>query len=92
MDLLQWFDKGLTAEEYISGMKVNKNEMTKIYNQFTLNHEEKEQIQKIKGKWLESNCFNRRLVWGCDVKHTYSSQHCRGSEHRCSICFARSKS
>ena len=79
MDLLQWFEKGLTAEGYISGMKVNREEMTKIYNQFTLNHEEKEQIQKIKGKWLEGNCSNRRLVWRCDVKHTYSSQHCRGS-------------
>ena len=49
MDLLQWFDKGLTAEGYVSGMKVNREEMTKIYNQFTLNHQEKEQIQKIKG-------------------------------------------
>ena len=49
MDLLQWFDKGLTAEGYVSGMKVNREEMTKIYNQFTLNHEEKEHIQKIKG-------------------------------------------
>ena len=49
MDLLQWFEKGLTAEEYISGMKVKKDEMTQIYNQFNLNAEEKEQIQKIKG-------------------------------------------
>ena len=37
MDLLQWFEKGLTAEEYISGMKVKKDEMTSIYNQFNLN-------------------------------------------------------
>ena len=29
MDLLQWFEKGLTAEGYISGMKVNRDEMTK---------------------------------------------------------------
>jgi Thioredoxin len=49
MDLLQWFEKGLTAEEYISGMKVKKDEMTNIYNQFNLNAEEKELIQKIKG-------------------------------------------
>jgi Thioredoxin len=48
MDLLHWFEKGLSVEEYVSGMKVNKDEMTKIYNQFTLNDEEKEQIQKIK--------------------------------------------
>src|SRR4051794_36747683 len=49
MELLQWFEKGLTVEEYISGMKVKKDEMTNIYNQFNLNAEEKEQIQKIKG-------------------------------------------
>lgn len=50
MDLIQWFEKGFTAEEYISGMKVKKDEMANIYNQFNLNAEEKEQIQKIKGK------------------------------------------
>ena len=50
MDLLQWFEKGLTTEEYISGMKVKKDEMISIYNQFHLNAEEKEQIQKVKGK------------------------------------------
>jgi hypothetical protein len=54
MDLLQWFEKGLTAEEYISGMKVNKDETTTIYNQFTLNQEEKEHIQKVKEKGLKA--------------------------------------
>ncbi len=54
MDLLQWFEKGLTAEEYLSGMKVNKDETTTIYNQFTLNQEEKEHIQKVKEKGLKA--------------------------------------
>ena len=48
LELLKWFDTGLTKEEYLSGMKVNKEEMNKIYTQFSLNPGEKETIQKIK--------------------------------------------
>jgi hypothetical protein len=50
MELLQWFEKGLTKEEYIAGMQVNKEKMIHIYGQFNLNNEEKEQaslLQKL---------------------------------------------
>lgn len=53
MELLDWFNKGLTTEEYIAGMKVNREEMNKIYSQYSLNNEEKEQIQAIKNKGLK---------------------------------------
>jgi hypothetical protein len=48
VELTQWFEKGLTKEEYIAGMNVNQEKMNTIYSQFTLNAEEKEQAQKIK--------------------------------------------
>ena len=92
MDLLQWFEKGLTAEEYIAGMEKNKDEMTNIYNQFTLTDEEQDQIVKVKENDWKADRLNRRLVWRCDVKHPDSSQNCRGSKDRCSICFTGSKS
>jgi basic membrane lipoprotein Med (substrate-binding protein (PBP1-ABC) superfamily) len=53
MELVQWFEKGLTKEEYMSGMKVNKDGMETIYTKFTLNDQEKEQIEKIKDKGLK---------------------------------------
>lgn len=53
MELIQWFEKGLTTEEYVSGMKVNKEGMTTIYKGFTLNNQEKEQIEAVKDKGLK---------------------------------------
>ena len=37
VELKQWFEKGLTTEEYIAGMNVNQEKMNTIYSQFTLN-------------------------------------------------------
>ena len=56
MELKQWFEKGLTKEEYIAGMNVNQEKMNTIYSQFTLNAEEKQQAQKIKGFRIKSDC------------------------------------
>jgi len=53
MELLDWFNKGLTPEAYIEGMNVNKDEMNKIYSAYSLNSEEQEQIQAIKDKGLK---------------------------------------
>ncbi|WP_338450873.1 thioredoxin family protein [Niallia oryzisoli] len=53
MELLDWFNKGLTTEEYTAGMKVNKEEMNKIYSEYSLSNEEKEKIQVIKNKGLK---------------------------------------
>ncbi|KAA9022503.1 thioredoxin family protein [Niallia endozanthoxylica] len=54
MELLEWFNKGLITDEYVAGMKVNKDEMNKIYSEYSLNQEEKEQIQAIKSKELKA--------------------------------------
>lgn len=54
LELKQWFEKGLTTEEYISGMKVNKEKMEHIYEAYTLNEGEKEQAQKIKALGLKA--------------------------------------
>ncbi|MFZ0443526.1 MAG: thioredoxin family protein [Bacillus sp. (in: firmicutes)] len=53
MELKQWFEKGLTTEEYIAGMNVNQEKMNTIYRQFTLNAEEKQQAQKVKDLGLK---------------------------------------
>lgn len=53
MELLQWFEKGLTKEEYVSGMNVNKDGMNTIYTKFTLNDQENKQIERIKDKGLK---------------------------------------
>lgn len=41
MNLLDWFEKGLTYEEYKGQMKVNLSEMNAIYEQFELKDEER---------------------------------------------------
>ena len=47
MNLTQWFEKGLTKEEYISGMKVNQEKMTNIYNQFSLDDSENQKAVEL---------------------------------------------
>lgn len=34
MELMDWFAKGLSTQNYIEAMQVNKEEMNKIYNLF----------------------------------------------------------
>ena len=53
VELKQWFEKGLTTEEYIAGMNVNQEKMNKIYSRFSLNAEEKQQAQKVKDLGLK---------------------------------------
>ncbi|WP_428910682.1 thioredoxin family protein [Niallia sp. Krafla_26] len=53
MDLKQWFEKGLTKDEYIMGMNVNKEKMQHIYNQFALNESERERTQTLKNHGLK---------------------------------------
>ena len=53
VELKQWFEKGLTIEEYIAGMNVNQEKMNTIYSQFTLNAKGKQQAQKIKDLGLK---------------------------------------
>jgi len=39
MELHEWFQKGMTAEEYIQSMSKNKQEMLSIYEQFSVSDE-----------------------------------------------------
>ena len=54
MELNQWFNKGMTAEQYISGMKVNQAETKQIYNQFELSQAEKDRLAPLKEKGLRA--------------------------------------
>ncbi|MED3552855.1 thioredoxin family protein [Cytobacillus praedii] len=53
MNLNQWFEKGLTSEQYIAGMSVNKAAMNQILEQFSLSSEERERLAPLKGKGLK---------------------------------------
>lgn len=54
MSLNQWFEKGLTADQYMTGMKVNQKEMNQIFTQFSLSDVEKESLTSLKGKGLKA--------------------------------------
>ncbi|GAA0328882.1 thioredoxin family protein [Bacillus carboniphilus] len=48
MSLTQWFEKGLTFDQYIDGMTVNKEEMVSILDSFKLDEDDAELLEKIK--------------------------------------------
>lgn len=52
MNLEKWFEKGITAEQYVKQMDVNKENLLFIYNQFTIPEEEEDFINGLK----EKNC------------------------------------
>lgn len=53
MNLLDWFNNGLTKEAYINGMQVNKSEMLGIYEKFSLNTTHKDYLSGLKDKGLK---------------------------------------
>ncbi|MFK9092057.1 thioredoxin family protein [Bacillus salipaludis] len=52
MDLNAWFQKGLTAEEYIHSMTQNKEEMLSIYERFSLSAEDKSKLEALRTQRL----------------------------------------
>lgn len=48
MNLIDWFHKGLTYEEYKNQMKMNLDEMNSIYGQYQLDAEEKLDLSSLK--------------------------------------------
>ena len=54
MNLNDWFAKGLTANEYISVMNVNKDGMDSIIEKFSLSKEEVDQLKVYKDKGLKA--------------------------------------
>ena len=53
MNLLDWYNNGLTKEAYVNGMKVNKSEMTGIYEKFSLNETHKSSLAPLRNKGLK---------------------------------------
>lgn len=47
MELKQWFEKGLTTNQYIDGMQVHKENLQKVYHSFQLSEENKEALLTI---------------------------------------------
>lgn len=54
MNLLDWYNNGLTKEAYLSGMQVNKAEMMSIYDKFSLNETHKNHLATLKNKGLKA--------------------------------------
>lgn len=54
MELNDWFQKGLTADEYINGMTRNKDEMVSIYEKFHLTDEDKSQLESLRPQQLRA--------------------------------------
>ncbi|PLS05648.1 thioredoxin family protein [Neobacillus cucumis] len=52
MNLNEWFQKGLTVEEYLHSMKQNKEEMLTIYEKFHLTEEDQTKLSPIKDQNL----------------------------------------
>lgn len=48
MKLQDWFEKGLTLDQYKNGMNVNREKMESIYEGFQLNEEERGQLSEVK--------------------------------------------
>lgn len=53
MDLNQWFEKGLTAEEYMKDLDAHKEDFHHVYDNFSLPAND-ERLQAIKGKNLRA--------------------------------------
>lgn len=47
MNVEQWFDKGMTSEEYIDGMKVHKENVEAIRKGFSIPVEDKDVLDKL---------------------------------------------
>lgn len=50
MTLKDWFQKGMTYEQYVDGMNVNRDTMLRIYDQVQLTDEEKAFFSQLKSK------------------------------------------
>lgn len=45
--LNEWFEQGLTGNEYIAGMQVNKDKMLSVYNRSELDQDQKEYLHSL---------------------------------------------
>ncbi|RFU62916.1 thioredoxin family protein [Peribacillus glennii] len=52
--LNDWFEKGLTKQEYIGNMKTHKDSLESIYERFKLTEQDKVELASIKGENLRA--------------------------------------
>jgi hypothetical protein len=52
VDLNEWFQKGMTADEYINSMTRNKQEMLSIYERFVVTAEDKNKLESLRSTQL----------------------------------------
>jgi Thioredoxin len=48
--LRSWYEKGMSHEDYVSSMTVHKENLQKVYEQFSLSEESKLELSKLKDK------------------------------------------
>lgn len=53
MEMMEWFSKGLSVQEYIDSMKVNKEEMEGINSRFSLSEGEATRLADLKGTGMK---------------------------------------
>ncbi|MCM3570178.1 thioredoxin family protein [Neobacillus mesonae] len=54
MGLNEWFQKGMTADEYINAMTKNKEETLSIYERFTLKEEDRRKLEGLRPEKLRA--------------------------------------
>lgn len=54
MNLNEWFEKGMTANEYIGAMTRNKEQMLSIYEKFALKKEDTARLETLKPRKLRA--------------------------------------
>ncbi|THE11797.1 thioredoxin family protein [Bacillus timonensis] len=53
-NLKPWFEKGMNQYDYINSMKVHKENLLKVYNQFRLDESDKDLLQALQEKELKA--------------------------------------
>ena len=53
-NLKVWFDKGLSSHKYISSMQVNKENLLKVYNEFSVPAEDLEKLRTLQTKGMKA--------------------------------------
>lgn len=54
MGLVDWYEKGMTAQAYIDAMSTNKEELQSVYNRFQVSDADEAQFAELKAKNLRA--------------------------------------
>jgi len=53
-NLKVWFDKGMSSHQYISSMEVNKENLLKVYNEFSVPAQDMKNLQGLQSKGMKA--------------------------------------